>query len=91
MNSRLTAILQLSSNSNIDGMFQTLKLIPAKVLRIDGEMLGIVAFGAVATAAVLLPFLDREKPLRTRRLITGLASLFLGYMAAMTIYGWVAK
>jgi len=72
-------------------MFQTLKLIPAKVLRIDGEMLGIVAFGAVATAAVLLPFLDREKPLRTRRLITGLASLFLGYMAAMTIYGWVAK
>jgi quinol-cytochrome oxidoreductase complex cytochrome b subunit len=72
-------------------MFQTLKLIPAKVLRIDGEMLGILAFGAVAVAAVLLPFLDQEKPVRTRRWITGLASVFLVCMVAMTVYGWVAK
>jgi quinol-cytochrome oxidoreductase complex cytochrome b subunit len=72
-------------------MFQTLKLIPAKLLGMDGEMIGILAFGVIGAAALLLPFLDREKPLRTRPWITGLACVFLGYAAAMTVYGWVAK
>lgn len=72
-------------------MFQTLKLIPAKVLGMDGEMLGILAFGVVGAVALLLPFLDREKPFNIRRWISGLACVFLGYMAVMTIYGWVAK
>ncbi|HVP54701.1 MAG TPA: cytochrome bc complex cytochrome b subunit [Candidatus Eisenbacteria bacterium] len=72
-------------------MFQTLKLIPAKLLGMDGEMLGILAFGLVGAAALLVPFLDRDKPFRTRRWITGFACVFLGYMAAMTVYGWVAK
>jgi quinol-cytochrome oxidoreductase complex cytochrome b subunit len=72
-------------------MFQTLKLIPAKILGLDGEMVGILAFGVIGAVALLLPFLDREKPFRTRPWITGLACVFLGYMACMTIYGWVAK
>jgi quinol-cytochrome oxidoreductase complex cytochrome b subunit len=72
-------------------MFQTLKLIPAKLLGLDGEMLGILAFGLIGAAALLLPFLDRERPFPTRPWITGLACIFLGYMAAMTVYGWVAK
>jgi cytochrome b6 len=72
-------------------MFQTLKVIPAKILGMDGEMLGILAFGVVGAAAVLLPFLDREKPFHTRRWISGLACIFLGYMVAMTVYGWIAK
>jgi cytochrome b6 len=72
-------------------MFQTLKVIPAKILGIDGEILGILAFGVIAALALLLPFLDREKPLSLRRWIPGFACLFLGYMVAMTVYGWVAK
>jgi quinol-cytochrome oxidoreductase complex cytochrome b subunit len=72
-------------------MFQTLKVIPAKILGIDGEVLGILAFGAIAALALLLPFLDREKPLSLRGWIPGFACLFLGYMVAMTVYGWVAK
>ena len=72
-------------------MFQTLKLIPAKILGMDGEMLGILAFGAIAAAVILLPFLDRQKPFNTRPWITGIACVFLGFMAAMTVYGWVAK
>jgi len=72
-------------------MFQTLKLIPAKILGLDGEMLGILAFGAIAGLALLLPFLDRQRPFSLRRWIPGLACLFLGYMVAMTVYGWVAK
>ena len=54
-------------------------------------MLGILAFGVIGAVALLLPFLDREKPFNTRRWITGLACVFLGYMAVMTVYGWVAK
>jgi cytochrome b6 len=72
-------------------MFQTLKVIPAKILGMDGEVLGILAFGLVGAAALLLPFLDREKPFPTRRWIAGFACVFLGYMVAMTVYGWIAK
>lgn len=72
-------------------MFQTLKLIPAKVVGLDGEMIGILAFGVVGAVALLLPFLDRGDKSWTRRWIGGLAALFLGYMIAMTVYGWVAK
>lgn len=72
-------------------MFQTLKLIPAKIAGLDGEMLGILAFGVVGAVALLLPFLDRGDSSRTRKWIGGLTCLFLGYMVAMTVYGWVAK
>ena len=72
-------------------MFQTLKLVPAKVLGMDGEMVGILAFGLIGAVALLLPFLDRERPFNTRRWVTGLACVFLGYMAVMTVYGWMVK
>ncbi len=72
-------------------MFQTLKLIPARLLGMDGEMLGILAFGAIGAVALFLPFLDRRKPFNTRPWITGAACVFLLYMVAMTVYGWVAK
>jgi quinol-cytochrome oxidoreductase complex cytochrome b subunit len=72
-------------------MFQSLKLIPAKVAGLDGEMLGILAFGALAAVALLVPFLDRERPVNTRPWITGVACIILGFMVAMTVYGWVAK
>jgi cytochrome b6 len=72
-------------------MFQTLKLIPAKILGLDGEVLGIIAFGLVGAIALLLPFLDRGNSSSSRRWVAGMACLFLGYMVAMTVYGWVAK
>ena len=71
-------------------MFQSLRLIPAKIAGIDGELLGILGFGALAGIAVLLPFLDRKKPFNTSRWITGAAVLVLAYMVAMTIYGYFA-
>jgi quinol-cytochrome oxidoreductase complex cytochrome b subunit len=72
-------------------MFQTLKVIPAKLLGMDGEMLGILAFGLIGAGVLFLPFLDRQKPFHTRPWIMGIACIFLGYMVAMTIYGWVAQ
>ena len=47
--------------------------------------------GGVGAVALLLPFLDRTKPFNAHRWISGLACVFLGYMAVMTVYGWVAK
>jgi len=40
-------------------MYQTLKLLPAKLAGLDGEMVGVLCFGAGALVLVLVPFLDR--------------------------------
>ena len=39
-------------------MFQTLRMIPSRVLGIEGELLGIVGFGLAALVWALVPFLD---------------------------------
>ncbi|MDL1892783.1 cytochrome bc complex cytochrome b subunit, partial [Sphingobacteriales bacterium CHB3] len=41
-------------------MFQTLKMIPAQVWFIDGEVLGIVTFGIAGLLWMLVPFWDRK-------------------------------
>jgi quinol-cytochrome oxidoreductase complex cytochrome b subunit len=40
-------------------MYQALKMLPAVVLGLEGEMLGVLAFGVGAAVLVLVPFLDR--------------------------------
>jgi quinol-cytochrome oxidoreductase complex cytochrome b subunit len=72
-------------------MFQTLKLIPSKVLFIDGELLGIFAFGAAGVIWLLLPFWERRAGGRAHALVTGAGVFALAYIAMMTVYGWVAK
>ena len=41
-------------------MFHTLKLVPSHVLGLEGERVGVVAFGLVALFLLLVPFLDRR-------------------------------
>jgi cytochrome b6 len=72
-------------------MFQTLKLIPSKIWVIDGEVLGVVAFGIAAVVWLFLPFFESSHPSRPKRWITGLSIFALGYIAGMTIYGYFAK
>jgi cytochrome b6 len=72
-------------------MFQTLKLIPPKLWVIDGEVVGILVFGAVALTFLVLPFFDSNRPSPPRRWITGLAVFALIYMTGMTIYGLLSK
>lgn len=72
-------------------MFQTLKLIPSKIGIMDGEVLGVLAFGVVAVFWLLLPFFEGDHPARLNRWITGIGVLALAYMAGMTIYGYLAK
>ena len=72
-------------------MFQTLKLIPAKLWIIDGEVLGILGFGFAGAVWVFLPFLDQQRWQWARTFIAGLAIFALAYIGSMTMYGSVAK
>jgi cytochrome b6 len=72
-------------------MFQTLKLIPAKIGPVEGELLGVLLFGAAFAVWTLLPFLDPGRPGRTRRFITGAGVFALAYVVVMTMYAYAAK
>jgi cytochrome b6 len=70
--------------------FETLKLIPAKVWSIDGEVLGVLTFGVAAVVWLLLPFMDNKRHGRGARLVMGLGVFAVAYMIGMTVYGFVA-
>ena len=72
-------------------MYQTLKLIPARVWFVDGEVLGIVGCALIALFWLLLPFFESNRPTRTRAWITGLGIFALTYVIGMTAYGYLAK
>jgi len=71
-------------------MFQTLKLLPAKILGMDGEVLGIMAFNFVALLLFIVPFVDREPGNQRRRLVFNIIGVVaLAYIVVMTIVGYV--
>jgi quinol-cytochrome oxidoreductase complex cytochrome b subunit len=73
-------------------MFHTLKLVPAHVLGMEGEHLGVVAFGLLAVFLVLVPFFDRRASRGERSpLFTVLAAVGLLYLVVFTIIGHYAK
>ena len=72
-------------------MFQTLKLIPAKVWLVDGEVLGVLIFGVAGMLWLLLPFFESTKASVTKSWITGLAAFALAYITGMSVYGYLAK
>ena len=71
-------------------MFQTLKLIPARIWKFDGEVLGILAFGCVALLLFVVPFIDHSPANRRRRLVFNVIGVVaLLYIVVMTIVGYV--
>lgn len=72
-------------------MFQTLKLIPARIWFIDGELVGLAAFGGAGLLWTLLPFFDREGARFGRKWIVGAGIFALAYMSVMTAYAYWAK
>ncbi len=73
-------------------MFQTLKLLPAEVLGIEGELLGVAAFGALGGVLLLVPFLDRPKPgSKPSELWTYLTWAALAFILVMTYWGYAAS
>jgi quinol-cytochrome oxidoreductase complex cytochrome b subunit len=70
--------------------FQVLKLLPSHVLGIEGELAGVLGFGALAAAFVVLPFIDPGASAgRPSRLITWGAVVVLVLLAVMTVVGYV--
>lgn len=71
-------------------MFQTLKLIPSKVLMIDGEILGIMLFGLAGVFWTLVPFWDTKSSRGERnRAINYIGIFVVGYIILLTILGWL--
>ncbi len=71
-------------------MFQTLKYIPAKVLFIDGEVLGILFFGLAGVMWLLVPFWDRKSSRGEKnRFITYVGIFVVFYLVILTIIGWI--
>lgn len=71
-------------------MFQTLKLIPGHVLFIEGEVLGILAFGVAGVAWMLVPFWERRtRPDGRTRPVTVIGVMAIIYMMIMTIWGYL--
>jgi cytochrome b6 len=70
-------------------MFKSLKYLPAHILGIEGEVVGIIGFGVGGLFLLLIPFLDR----RTARgeqshLFTWLAIVTIVYMIVLTYLGY---
>jgi quinol-cytochrome oxidoreductase complex cytochrome b subunit len=73
-------------------MFQTLKWLPAKILGMDGEVIGIMAFNIIAALLFVVPFIDRDPENRRRHFIFNVIGVIaLLYIVVMTIVGYVAK
>lgn len=71
-------------------MFQTLKYLPPKIWRFDGEVLGIMAFNLVGLLLFIVPFVDRPPQNKRKRFIFNLIGVFaLLYIVVMTMVGYV--
>jgi cytochrome b6 len=71
-------------------MFQTLKYIPAKLLVIDGEILGIMLFSIAGLLWLMLPFWDMKSSRgEQNRLINYIGIFVVLYIILFTIIGWI--
>jgi cytochrome b6 len=73
-------------------MFQTLKYLPAHILWIEGEVVGIAAFGIAALLLFLAPILGRpRRDGRPNHIITWIGVGIIVYMIVLTILGYTAS
>jgi quinol-cytochrome oxidoreductase complex cytochrome b subunit len=73
-------------------MFQTLKYLPAHVLGLEGEVLGVVAFGLGGLFLLLVPLLDRRSSrAEPSRLFTWIGVGIILYMLVLTYLGYTAS
>ncbi len=72
-------------------MYQTLKYLPAHILSMDGEVLGVLLFGAAGALWTLVPFWDKKSSRGERnRFINYLGLFVVLFIIVLTIIGWLA-
>jgi cytochrome b6 len=73
-------------------MFQTLKLLPATIAGVEGELVGLAAFGIGGLLWFFLPLLDRRSSRGEKSpLVTATGVLALIFIALMTLVGYVTS
>jgi cytochrome b6 len=73
-------------------MFQTLKIIPAHVLFIDGEVLGILAFAAGGLIWMIVPFIKiNDKPNARFNLMKWIGIVLVVYIIVLTVIGYISS
>ena len=70
-------------------MFQTLKKLPAHMMGMEGEMLGVLFFGFCGLVLVAVPFLDRGA--KSRQFLNVLAMISVVFILVMTVWGVLDK
>ncbi len=72
-------------------MFQSLKYFPPYILSVEGELIGILLFGAAAVLWLLVPFWDRKSSRGERnRFINYLGLFAVIFIIILTILGWIS-
>ncbi len=70
--------------------FYTLKLIPSHIWFVEGELLGIAGFGALALGWALIPVWGVNRAGEARmRLVNGVGIFLVVYLAVFTVLGYV--
>lgn len=69
-------------------MFQTLKLMPARVLIVDGELLAITGFSLLGLLLILVPFIDSDRGW-FRQILKVAGILILVAMVVLTLVGYL--
>jgi cytochrome b6 len=71
--------------------FQTLKYLPAHILGIEGEVLGIIGFGLAGLFLLLIPLLDRRSARgEPSPLFTWVGIVMIVYIIVLTYLGYTA-
>jgi len=71
-------------------MFQTLKLLPARILGLEGEVVGILAFALACLLWVVIPFLDKPAARGRKSIVfTVIGVIIVIYIAVMTAMGYL--
>ncbi len=69
---------------------QTLKFIPGHVLFLEGEVLGVLGFGLIAIAWLLVPFWEiKAKPNWRIRPMNVIGIVAIVYMVILTVLGYI--
>ncbi len=72
--------------------FQALKMLPAHVLFIEGELFGIAVFSIGGLIWALVPFLDRDASRdRKSKLWVAFGAFVVLFIVGMTIYGYLVE
>lgn len=71
--------------------FQALKMLPAHVLFIEGELFGIALFGIGGVVWALVPFLDRKAGGRKASYFMAFGWFVLAFIIVMTALGYILE